>query len=194
MKDIHGATGELGEFDYFLHSLRPARLTDWPASHSGRPAGRPVRAMAAASRRPGPWHPPISPNNMFSEAFSVRTNVPTMSTALAARHVYNRLFFFITISTVLLAIAYAESGDTWMSGSTFTYSTSPSSTNIYYWKADLLSYSVSTPTSSGGTSYSGFLEGYLRSCTGTNLAPALNSICISLSGAAGITIFVRGVI
>lgn len=126
--------------------------------------------------------PILSLLSMISEAFHVRTS--QLVSSVAARHVYSRLFFYSTLSTVLLAIAFGERGDTWTNVSSISDSSSSLVSKSY--SGDLVSFY----SASSSYSYDTYLSSYVKlSCAAEKFATKPQ--CIGLAGLNGISVFLR---
>jgi len=130
---------------------------------------------------------------------SLSLSAPSDNVNVNAYHVYSRLFFIVGMATSLLAIAFAQTGNSWID--TATLSTVQSGLTISSLaqtiNADLTSFSVTAgqapvPPAEKPTPAAPLLWTYISKCIHTNSAnQAPSDVCVQFQGLVGITIFVR---
>lgn len=122
---------------------------------------------------------------------SLSLSAPSDNVNVNAFHVFSRLFFIVGMSTSLLAIAFSQTGSSWIDSATVHYTVKDSSVTYPQTmiSADLTSYSM---LGKDGSATTLLLSDYLLKCVYTGSANQLPSNnCVQYQGLVGITIFVR---
>lgn len=127
---------------------------------------------------------------------SLSLSAPSDNVNVTAYHVYSRLFFIVGMATSLLAIAFAQTKDSWLDTATIHAVAKDSSVTAFVasLSADLTSLTMTQASTSGTptTATLPLLSDYLLKCVYTgspNQLPTNN--CVQYQGLVGITIFVR---
>lgn len=134
---------------------------------------------------------------------SLSLSAPSDSVNVNAYHVYSRLFFVLSLATSLLAIAFSQTGSTWVDTATLSMTASGSSISnlVATINGDLTSFSVlqgQQPAAPLGTfpiattTAIPILSTYLSNCVHTGSAnQPTEANCVQFQGLVGVTIFVR---